>query len=247
VLGGYFNWVKEGATGSAILGGTGNTVTSAATNSVILGCSDITATTSNTVYACNIEAGNYFSGGTNLLDIFADAAAASNKYVTTTGFTGFVPQVITHNLNTATPIVQIIDATGALVIPHSVSAYTLNSVTVTLSPTDTYTVIVDGGGSSTGDLQSQYSTYRMTSGTGYTFTSAANTVVVNTSTATTVNLPAAPETNKFYIVKVRHDGASYPVTVNGNGNNIDDDTSVLINTTNTSITFLYDGVDYIII
>ena len=71
ILAGRSNWVQSGATHSAILGGSGNTLTNAATNSVILGCSDITGTTPDTIYGCNIDVNNIFSGGTNLNSIFS--------------------------------------------------------------------------------------------------------------------------------------------------------------------------------
>ena len=233
---------------SAIIGGSGNTLTSSAIGSVILGCSGITATSANTVYTCNVDSGNYYSGGTNLLDIFTNVGASTNKFVTTTGFTGATPLVITHDLNTSSPIVQVVDSSGVLVIPDSVSAYTLNTVTITLSPTDTYTVIVDGGGSSSGNLQSPYESYRLTGTTAYTLSDSVNTVVVNNSLTTTVTLPASPIKDRFYIVKSRHDASLYPITIDGNGNNIDGNATILINTNNNaSYLFLYDGTEFIII
>jgi len=178
---------------------------------------------------------------------YPSGSSVTNKYVVTTGFTSFIPLNINHNLNTATPIVQVIDSTGKLVIPESVSAYTLNSVTVTVSPSATYTIIVDGGGSSSGDLQSQYDTARHTSGTGYTF-STNNLVTVAANASVTVTLPGSPVTNKFYIVKSRQDASLYPITIDGNGNNIDGNASLLINTNNNaSYLFLYDGTEWLII
>ena len=83
-IAGSGNTILQNSAGSAIIGGVGNSINSSVTNSVILGCSNIIATSSDTAYACNVEANNYFSGGTNLLDIF-NTGVAVNTY--TTGFT----------------------------------------------------------------------------------------------------------------------------------------------------------------
>jgi hypothetical protein len=56
-------------------------------------------------------------------------------------------------------------------------------------------------------------------------------------------------TGDFYVVKDRKgDTLSYPITVSGNTETIDGYDSFIISTKNkTSITFLYDGEEYIAI
>lgn len=93
----------------------------------------------------------------------------------------------------------------------------------------------------------RYMTDRITSGTSYTFTTA-NILTVATNTATTINLKITPFINDFMIIKARHDVSLYPITISGSGINIDGAPFITISsTTNPSNTFIYDGIEYIII
>jgi hypothetical protein len=107
-----------------------------------------------------------------------------------------------------------------------------------------------GDGSNLTNL-SVYIPYILTGGTSYTFSGGINTLSVkkSVSSPTLVNLPATPMTGDFYVVKDRKgDTLSYPITVSGNTETIDGYDSFIISTKNkTSITFLYDGEEYIAI
>lgn len=97
------------------------------------------------------------------------------------------------------------------------------------------------------DLIRQYQPYLLTGSTEYTFSGDSNVVSINTLSATTINLNPIPESSDFYVVKVKHDASQYPVSVLGNGYNIDGVSGITINVQNSSLLFLFDGDEYIII
>ncbi len=97
-----------------------------------------------------------------------------------------------------------------------------------------------------------YKTIILTGGTSYTFTdyNTVNTLSINKSTGstTTVILNQTPTLNEFYVVKDRKgDSNIYPIIVSGGTYNIDGNSTVTINLSKTSLTFLFDGEEYIII
>jgi len=97
------------------------------------------------------------------------------------------------------------------------------------------------------DLTRQYQPYLLTGSTEYTFSGDSNVVSINTLSATTINLNPTPQSSDFYVVKVKHDASQYPVSVLGNGYNIDGVSGITINVQNSSLLFLFDGDEYIII
>lgn len=99
--------------------------------------------------------------------------------------------------------------------------------------------------------KSPYRTFVLTAGTSFNFTGTVNTVSVNktTGSATQVNLPSSPSINDFFVVKDRKgDSNLNPITVSGGTNTIDGSTSYIIKIKNKpSLTFLFDGSEYIVI
>lgn len=99
--------------------------------------------------------------------------------------------------------------------------------------------------------KSPYNTYILTAGTSYTFSGTINTLSINktTGSSTQVNLPSNPSTNDFFIVKDRKgDSKTNRITVSGGTKTIDGSTSYVIKLNNKpSLTFLFDGEEYIVI
>ena len=99
--------------------------------------------------------------------------------------------------------------------------------------------------------KSPYETQILTAGTSYNFTGTINTISVfkTIGSATQINLPSSPSINSFYIVKDRKgDSKSNPITVSGGTKTIDGNTSYQIKANNKpSLTFLFDGQEYIVI
>jgi hypothetical protein len=99
--------------------------------------------------------------------------------------------------------------------------------------------------------KSPYRTFVLTAGTSFNFTGTVNTVSVNktTGSATQVNLSSNPSINDFFVVKDRKgDSNLNPITVSGGTNTIDGSTSYIIKIKNKpSLTFLFDGSEYIVI
>jgi hypothetical protein len=143
---------------------------------------------------------------------------------------------------------------------------TLSGDTWTASKTlnGSYTIIGDtniGGGltattisaSTYNNLPSPYKTTILTGETSYTFTDfkTVNTLSVNkiTSSPTTVILNQTPSVNDFYVVKDRKgDSVLNNITVSGGTYTIDGNNTVVIKSNNKpSLTFLFDGSEYIII
>jgi hypothetical protein len=99
--------------------------------------------------------------------------------------------------------------------------------------------------------KSPYRTFVLTAGTSFNFTGTVNTVSVNktTGSATQVNLPSSPSIDDFFVVKDRKgDSFLNPITVSGGTNTIDGNTSYIIKIKDKpSLTFLFDGSEYIVI
>jgi hypothetical protein len=127
---------------------------------------------------------------------------------------------------------------------------TFNSLSAnTLSATTFY-----GDGSNlTGISSGGYKTFVLTGGTSYTFTdfNVVNVLSVNktTSSPTTVVLNQTPTVNEYYIVKDRKgDSNTNPITISGGTYTIDGNNTVQLKQNNKpSLTFLFDGFEYIII
>lgn len=132
--------------------------------------------------------------------------------------------------------------TGTLYAP-SVSATTISGGTF----------YGDGSGLTNLPTPSNYRAFRFTAGTSYTFTdfTSVNTLNINktTGSTTTVILNQVPNTNDFYIVKDgKGDSQFNPITVSGGTYTIDGNSTIQINKKNNpSLTFLFDGTEYIII
>lgn len=91
-----------------------------------------------------------------------------------------------------------------------------------------------------------YAVIRHTVGTTFTFTGSFNTVIVDTATVVTVNLKASPNINDWFIVKIIQDASVNNVTIDGNGENIDGETTFLITSpVKPSYLFVYDGTEFI--
>jgi hypothetical protein len=140
----------------------------------------------------------------------------------------------------------------------SISGYT-NTTTPTLTSVSATTISGGTIYSGSTDLsaifqpinKSPYNTFILTAGTSYSFSGTVNTLSINKTagSATQVNLPSNPNTNDFFVVKDRA-GVSftYPITMSGGTKTIDGNTSYVIKLRNNpSLTFLYDGEEYIVI
>lgn len=105
------------------------------------------------------------------------------------------------------------------------------------------------GGASEPDGHHPYKVDLLSSGTAYTFSGEINVLSISTLTAdTTVTLPAIPSKD-FYVVKDKTGNAgTYPISIGAGGTLINGASSYIINlNTKPSITFLYDGEEYITI
>jgi hypothetical protein len=130
-----------------------------------------------------------------------------------------------------------------------VTGGTYSSGTLTLNRQNG-SVIVTGF---TNNLQSPYKTSILTNGTSYTFTdfNIVNTLSINktTGSTTTVILNQTPQFNDFYVVKDRKgDSFTNQIVITGGTYTIDGNASVIMKSKNNpSLTFLFDGSEYIII
>jgi hypothetical protein len=103
------------------------------------------------------------------------------------------------------------------------------------------------------NLPSPYKTSILTSGSSYTFTDfkVVNTLSINkiTGSTTTVTLNQTPNVNDFYVVKDRKgDSFINQIVITGGTYTIDGNASVIMKSKNNpSLTFLFDGSEYIII
>lgn len=79
----------------------------------------------------------------------------------------------------------------------------------------------------------------------YTIQSTDYAIIVDTSEARTINLPASPQTGVRYFIK---DGSgesnSNPITVFGNGNTIDDEPEYIISFTWGFVGVLFNGLQW---
>jgi hypothetical protein len=133
---------------------------------------------------------------------------------------------------------------GNLTVTGSTSIKTLSATTFISGSTDLYNIFAQAN-------SSPYRTFILTAGTTFNFTGTVNTVSVNKTagSATQVNLPSSPSANDFYVVKDRKgDSKTNPITVSGGTITIDGNTSYQIKANNNpSLTFLFDGQEYIVI
>lgn len=133
---------------------------------------------------------------------------------------------------------------GNLTITGSSSFQALSATTFISGSTNLYDIFSVAN-------SSPYRTFILTAGTTFNFTGTVNTVSVNktTGSATQVNLPSSPATNNFFVVKDRKgDSNLNPITVSGGTKTIDGNTSYVIKANNKpSLTFLFDGSEYIVI
>ena len=127
---------------------------------------------------------------------------------------------------------------------NSISAVTFSAGTINSGSTNLYSIFQPIN-------KSPYNTYVLTAGTSYSFSGIINTLSVNKTvgSATQVNLPSNPNTNDFFIVKDRKgDSKTNPITVSGVTKTIDGSTSYVIKLKDKpSLTFLFDGEEYIVI
>lgn len=84
---------------------------------------------------------NYFSPNDNISWIYSIPSAG----VFDGAFTSSSSWVVTHNLNTATPLVQCYDNTGQLIEPATIVATNVNVVTITWDTPQAGKVVVSGG------------------------------------------------------------------------------------------------------
>ena len=132
----------------------------------------------------------------------------------------------------------------AVVTATSLSSTTISGGTIYSGNTNLYDIFQPLN-------KSPYNTYVLTAGTSYTFTGTVNTLSIykTVGSSTQVNLPTNPSVNDFYIVKDRKgDSNLNPITVSGGTKTIDGATSYVIKLkTKPSLTFLFDGFEYIVI
>jgi hypothetical protein len=105
------------------------------------------------------------------------------------------------------------------------------------------------GGEANPDGYHPYKVDLLNSGTAYTFSGEINVLSIGTLTAaTTVTLPTVP-LRDFYVVKDKTGNAgTYPISISAGSTLINGESSYTINiSTKPSITFLYDGVEFITI
>lgn len=88
-------------------------------------------------------------------------------------------------------------------------------------------------------------TYDIVTTTPYDVTDGYYVILVNTSTAKTVNLPATPANGDVYNVKdLTGQATTGNITVSGNGKNIDGAASYVMNTNYSSSVFMYNGTTW---
>lgn len=88
-------------------------------------------------------------------------------------------------------------------------------------------------------------TYDIVTTTPYTVTDGYYVILVNTSTAKTINLPASPANGDVYNVKDMTGNASANnITVSGNGKNIEPNPTYVMNTNYASSVFMYNGTTW---
>lgn len=79
----------------------------------------------------------------------------------------------------------------------------------------------------------------------YQVLSTDNAIIVNTTTARTITAPAAPATGFTFIIKDGTGNAgTNAITIQGNGHNIDGQTSFTIQTNSGFASFLYNGTQW---
>jgi hypothetical protein len=76
--------------------------------------------------------------------VTATTSVGVTKYAASVPMTGATIETVTHSLGTTDVTVQLKDSTGKLIIPDVVNNYTLNSVDIKVSSTETYRVIIIG-------------------------------------------------------------------------------------------------------
>jgi hypothetical protein len=156
--------------------------------------------------------------------------------------------------------IQNVNVTGAsegdlLVFSNNTNNIWTNSKTLDGSYTITSGLTINGSLSATTylGLPSPYKTNILTGGTSYTFTdfNVVNTLSINktTGSTTTVILNQTPNVNDFYVVKDRKgDSFINQIVITGGTYTIDGNASVIMKSKNNpSLTFLFDGSEYIII
>jgi hypothetical protein len=154
ILGGRDHNIDTGSSNSVILGGDSNIIISSVTNSVVLGGDSITGDTNDTVYVPNLNISTVGVGVSvgnlgidtngNVVTGTTGGGGTTGKYVESFNFTGSTTSTITHNLGDEDVMVQVKDATGALITPNTVNNYTTNSVDINVSSTETMRVIIIG-------------------------------------------------------------------------------------------------------
>lgn len=88
-------------------------------------------------------------------------------------------------------------------------------------------------------------TYDIVTTTPYDITDGYYVLLINTTSAKTVNLPATPANGDVYNIKdMTGNAAANNITVSGNGKNIDGVASYIMNTNYSSSVFMYNGTTW---
>jgi len=201
-----------------------NITTGGTANSPIINLDNNIVITS--VNATTLSGGTIYSGATDLSNIFGTLS---------------IQQTLQAQMPTKA------DLSGAT-FTGAISAPSLSATTISGG-----TFYGDGSGLYNLPASSAYRVFRLTGGTTYTFTDfgVVNSLSVNkiVGSSTTVVLNQAPTINEFYVVKdAKGDSKTNPITISGGTYNIDGNTAVELKAKNNpSLTFLFDGTEYIII
>ena len=204
-----------------------NITTGGTANSPIINLDNNIVITS--VNATTLSGGTIYSGATDLSNIFGTLS---------------IQQTLQAQMPTKA------DLSGAT-FTGAISAPSLSATTISGG-----TFYGDGSGLTNlpaSSASSAYRTFRLTGGTTYTFTdfSLVNTLSINkiVGSSTTVVLNQTPVINEFFVVKdAKGDSKTNPITISGGTYNIDGNTAVELKAKNNpSLTFLFDGTEYIII
>lgn len=152
------------------------------------------------------------------------------------GFSSQTSVNVVHNLG-GYPVVQILDNTGAVLIPLTITNNSLNDFTVTFAVSTTGTIIYTSGSPGSPGITTQTDDYDITASDRYIFANGAITVTLPT---------AVGIGGRQYTIK-RINAVGTVVIATTGGQTIDGNASLSITTQHTSIDVVSDNSDWRIV
>lgn len=170
----------------------------------------------------------------NILAQQGDPGAAGVSGALTTPFTGQTSVTVTHNF-AAYPAVQIIDGTGAVIIPLTIVHASTNAFTVTFTSSTTGNIISTIGG---------VNTTVVTKSSNYSILSTDSLILCTASLTLTLPSTSGLQGKIYYIKNTV--GAAVQIITTG-GATIDGQLSQNVNGLNSTIQVITDGTNWFII